>query len=73
MKTEQMVMGALVALLCAAGLWHARWLARETVKGQWLTRRLGADRALWTLRALLVLGITFGILLATNIIRPVRW
>ena len=72
-KTEQIAIGVTVALLCAAGLGSAGWFVRETAKGQWLARRLGDDRALWTFRLLFGLGIVFGLLLAANVIRPVQW
>ena len=72
-KTEQIAIGALVALLCAAGLWSAGWFVRETPKGQWLARRLGDERAVWSFRALFGLGIVFGLLLAANVIQPVEW
>lgn len=70
---EQIVIGGGVALLCGLGLWHDRWLLTRTSKGRWLIARLGADRALWTLRALLAGGVAFGVLVATDVIRPVKW
>ena len=70
---EQILIGTVVALLCSAGLWSARWFLRETPKGQWLSRRLGDERALWVLRGLFAAGIAFGLLLATDAIRPVEW
>ena len=70
---EQILIGALVALLAAHGLWKARWLLEQTRKGQRLTHWLGFERALITLRVILLLGALFGILLATNVIRPIRW
>ena len=72
-KTEQIAMGAMIALLCGFGLWHLRWLVGRTRKGQWLRERLGERRALWVFGGLLAAGIAFGALLATDVIRPVQW
>ncbi len=71
--TEQILIGALVALLSLHGLWKARWLLENTRKGQRLAGWLGAERGLLALRVVLVLGAVLGILLATNVIRPVNW
>ena len=70
---EQIIIGVLVALLCAAGVLNARWFLRETKKGQALERRFGPRRALWAVRGVFGAGLVFGILLATDVIRPVEW
>ncbi|MEX0715855.1 MAG: hypothetical protein WD066_04675 [Planctomycetaceae bacterium] len=70
---ERILIGALTAILCAWGLWSDRWFLEETRKGRALARRVGPDVAVWILRALFFCGILFGLLLATGIIRPVRW
>ena len=73
MSREQAILGAAIALLCAGGLWKDRWLFEQTKKGRRLARWCGETRGLWVLRSLFVLGAAFGVLLATNVIRPVRW
>ena len=73
MPTEQILIGVLFALLCLAGLWKDRWFLENTTKGERLADKLGAARALWVLRILFLLGLLFGALLATNVIRPVQW
>ena len=73
MPREQLIIGVLMTLLCAAGALQADWFLRETPKGQALERRFGRQRAVWLLRGLFGAGLVFGILLATNIVRPVHW
>ncbi|MEX0703410.1 MAG: hypothetical protein WD069_15045 [Planctomycetales bacterium] len=73
MFDERILMGTVTALLCAAGLWSARWFLEETRKGRRLERRLGPARALWVLRGLFAAGLLFGVLLALGIIRPIEW
>lgn len=73
MLNEQILIGALIVLLCATGLWHDRWFLENTRKGQRLIRWFGEGKALWVLRAFLGGGVVFGILLAVGIIRPVQW
>lgn len=70
---EQILIGGGVALLCGLGLWHDRWLLGHTSKGRWLIGRLGDERALLLLRGLLAGGVAFGALLATDVVRPVKW
>jgi hypothetical protein len=73
MSKEQTILGIAMAVLCFAGLWNDRWFLENTKKGQRLARWLGGTRGLFVLRALFLIGATFGILLATNVIRPVKW
>jgi hypothetical protein len=73
MPNEQVLMGIFVALLCAAGLWHEQWFLANTRKGQRLVGWFGLHRAALVLRLLLGIGVLFGILLAADVIRPVRW
>jgi hypothetical protein len=70
---EQIFIGLTTSGLCAAGLARDVWLLSETRKGQRLARLCGTRRALWILRALLVVGVLFGLGLAGGIINPVRW
>ena len=73
MPLEQIFIGSVSAALCLAGIWHDRWLLTETKKGKRLVAWFGEHRALWVLRGLLAAGLLFGVLLATNVIRPIRW
>ena len=67
---DQIFMGTAVALASSWGLFRASWLLEKTRKGQWLKRAAGPNRAGWIIRALLLLGIVFGLLLATDVVRP---
>ena len=73
MSKEQILVGALVALVSLHGLWKADWLLEHTRKGQKLVGWLGPEKALWVLRGLLIAAVVFGVLLATNVVRPIRW
>lgn len=70
---ERMIIGGVIAALCLFGLWHGRWLLAETRKGQRLAGWLGRERGLLVLRVLLGTGVILGVLLATGVLRPVRW
>ncbi len=65
-------MGSAVAALCGWGLYHDRWFLASTKKGQRLVRWFGEKRAVWVLRALCVLGILFGVFLATGVVNPIN-
>jgi putative flippase GtrA len=71
--TAQIAMGVAVAVVCAFGLWRDRWLFQNTRKGRMLARWYGEIGGLRALRAFLVVGILFGILLAADVIRPIHW
>ncbi len=73
MENERILIGIVTAALCLVGLWHHRWLLRETSKGKRLIAWFGEEGALWVLRVLLALGIAFGGLLALGVIRPIEW
>ena len=73
MPREQIFIGITVAVLFAAGLCKDRWFLTHTKKGKRLVGWFGEDNAIWVLRGLFGLGVLFGLLLAMNVIRPVRW
>ena len=73
MPSEQILIGAATAVLCAIGLVQRRWLLENTRKGRWLVERVGPVRAAWVLVALLAGGAVFGALLAIGIVKTVRW
>ena len=70
---DQILMGITVAVLCGLGLWKERWFLEQTEKGRRLVRWFGPRRALLILRLLFGAGTLFGILLATDVIRPIGW
>ena len=70
---EQVFIGASVAVLCLIGLVNSRWILDNTKKGERLTQWFGEARAIWVLRGLLLLGALFGVLLAVNIVQPLKW
>jgi hypothetical protein len=70
---EQIFIGIATAVLCVIGLAKSRWVLENTNKGEYLSKRLGPNRAAWVLRGLLVLGVLFGGLLAANILKPLQW
>ena len=72
-EKHQILMGSAIAALCLLGLWQSRWFMHSTRKGQRLRDWLGDERALSLLQVLFALGAAFGVLLATNVIRPVQW
>ncbi len=73
MAKEQVLIGVLCAGLCVLGLWHERWLLENTRKGRRLVNWFGPVGGLRVLRALLVAGLVFGVLLAVDVIRPMHW
>tara|TARA_B100000029_G_scaffold409111_1_gene410589 strand:- start:490 stop:705 length:216 start_codon:yes stop_codon:yes gene_type:complete len=70
--TEQQLIGAMVAGLAALGLYHHEWLLEKTRKGQLLVRWFGKPGGIWVLRGVLFGIVAFGVLLACDVIRPMR-
>lgn len=66
-------MGAGIITLCLMLLFRERWFLEQTRKGRSLVEWFGAGWALWVLRAILLVGATFGGLLANGTIRPIQW
>jgi uncharacterized membrane protein YedE/YeeE len=64
-------MGGALAAICLAGLRFDRWFVNETRKGQWLTKQLGAAKAVWIWRLVLLAGFAFGVCLACRWINPI--
>ena len=73
MDDYHVLMGSLVAALCALGLWQAPWLLIQTRKGRRIAGRLGEQQGLLVIRLFCFAGVVFGVLLAAGIIRPVQW
>lgn len=73
MPRDQILMGIATAAACGWAIAKRRWLLTRTRKGRWLSQRLGREGASRFLVALLAAGVVFGLLLATNVISPVRW
>jgi hypothetical protein len=70
---EQVFIGLTTSGLCAFGIAQEEWFLRETRKGRWLVRLCGTRNAVWVLRALLALGVAFGLALASGFVNPIRW
>lgn len=66
-------MGIAIVAVCLLILMRERWFLSETKKGQRLVAWLGPVRAIWALRGILGLIAAVGALLASEIIRPIRW
>ncbi len=73
MISAQTFMGVAVALVCLYGLWKRQWFFENTKKGRRLARWFGEKRGLRVLVGLLFAGIVFGLLLASDVIRPMHW
>ncbi len=73
MPRDQLFMGIAVASVCLLGLWKDRWFLANTKKGRQFVQWFGEQKGLWALRVLFAVGILFGALLATDVIRPVQW
>ena len=66
-------MGIAVAAISLLGLCNDRWFLQNTKKGQRLVTWFGEQRAAHVLRALFLVVMILGILLATDVIRPMQW
>jgi hypothetical protein len=73
MVSSQTAMGVMVALLCLYGLSRRRWFFENTRKGRRLAQWFGETGGLRLLVGLLFAGMIFGVLLATDVIRPIHW
>ena len=73
MISPQLFMGSAVALLCGVAILNGRWFLTETTKGRRLVNWLGEPRAALVWRAVLLIGIAFGISLAMGLVNPVAW
>lgn len=70
---DQILMGVGIASICLTGIVRSRWILANTRKGQNLVTRYGettAQRVVWLV---CLLGIAFGSLLASGIVRPIAW
>ena len=70
---HQILMGVGIATICLAGLARSRWLLTNTRKGRGLVQRYGETTARNVTWLLCLLGIVFGSLLASGIVRPIAW
>jgi hypothetical protein len=73
MPADQILIGCITAGMCGLGLWKRNWLLRETPKGQRLVARCGEKKAVRIVTVLLGIGFLCGVLLACNILKPLRW
>ena len=70
---HQILMGVSIATICLTGLARSRWLLANTRKGQGLVQRYGETTARNMTWLLCLLGMAFGSLLASGIVRPIEW
>lgn len=70
---HQILMGIGIASICLTGMARYRWLMTKTHKGQALVHRFGETTARNVIWLLCLLGLTFGSLLASGIVRPIAW
>ena len=70
---DQILIGALTAVLSLLAVWHAGWLVENTRKGRWFARRFGDVGARRVVRLVFAALCVFGVLLATNVLRPIQW
>ncbi len=63
----------MAAGLCALGIWKREWFLAETSKGRRLVERCGKPKAVRIVTVALTIGVVAGLLLACNILRPLRW
>lgn len=70
---HQILMGVGIASICLTGLVRSRWLLTNTRKGQVLVTRCGETTARYVVWLLCLLGMAFGSLLASGIVRPITW
>ena len=70
---HQILMGVGIATICLTGLTRHRWLLTNTRKGQVLVNRYGETTARCVVWLLCLLGIAFGSLLASGVVRPIAW
>jgi len=73
MPNDQLLMGVAVALMSVIAVWKADWLLQNTRKGQRLLQRFGERNARRTVIALFLATALLGVLLATDLIRPLQW
>lgn len=70
---HQILMGIGIASFCLSGLTRYRWVLTHTRKGQVLVQRYGETTARNVIWLVCAMGITFGSLLASGIVRPIAW
>ncbi|HUG91001.1 MAG TPA: hypothetical protein VML55_09220 [Planctomycetaceae bacterium] len=73
MPKDQILIGSLFAVVCLIVAWKARWMCEHSNVGRRLAERLGVGGAMWVIRAVFGALAVFGVLLATNVVRPVQW
>lgn len=71
--SQDTAMGVAMIFFCVMLLFRERWFLAETTKGQRLVQRFGSATAVWILRGCLLAVALLGGLLATGIVKPIRW
>lgn len=70
---DQILMGVGITTICLTGLARHRWFLANTRKGQALVDRCGEPGARYVFWLICLVGILFGTLLASGIVRPITW
>ena len=70
---DHILMGVGIATICVTGLARHRWLLSNTQKGRMLVGHCGETIARYVFWLLCLLGVAFGSLLASGILRPIVW
>ncbi|MGE3314693.1 MAG: hypothetical protein AB7O26_06205 [Planctomycetaceae bacterium] len=73
MDKQQLAMGIAIAGVSLIGLWKTPWFIENTAKGRLLVHWFGKERATRVMQAFLLGCATLGVLLALDIVRPMRW
>lgn len=73
MPVDQIIIGMITAGTCGIGLLRRDWLLTQTLKGRHLVERCGQAKATRIVTVVLAVGVLAGVLLACNILRPMRW
>lgn len=71
--SQDTAMGIGIVLVCLMLMTRDRWFLAETSKGRRLVAWLGETWGLWVLRGVLLALAALGALLASGLIRPIRW
>ncbi len=73
MDKQQLLMGIAIAGVSLFGLAKARWFIEQTSKGRLLVHWLGDAPAVRVLQLFLLSCAALGVLLALDLVRPMRW
>ncbi|WP_029246964.1 hypothetical protein [Schlesneria paludicola] len=73
MIPQHVLVGGLTAILCLMLLMRQTWFLEHSKKGRRLVQWFGPQKARWVLLGLTWFGVILGILIATQVLRPIQW